>query len=142
MVLTGRGALLAMPVAFFLGLLGAGWLGWGWLSGAVFVAGSASAARYTRRSGLLAVAVSPPLLFMCALFVARVLTTGGSLGAVAGGILLTLAGVAPWLFAGMVATLVIAWLRGLRQSVSDLRHDLRLRDPPSGAGQGSRATPE
>jgi hypothetical protein len=141
-VLTGRGALLAMPVAFFLGLLAAGWLGWGWLSGAVFVAGSAGAARYTRRSDLLAVAVSPPLLFMCALFVARVLTTSGSLGAVAGGILLTLAGVAPWLFAGIVATLVIAWLRGLRQCISDLRRDLSLRDPPSGAGQGSRATPE
>jgi uncharacterized protein DUF6542 len=141
-VLTGRGALLAMPVAFFLGLLASGWLGWGWLSGVVFVAGSAGAARYTRRSDLLAVAVSPPLLFMCALLVAKVLTTSGSLGSVAGGILLMLAGIAPWLFAGTVATLVIAWLRGLRQCISDLRHDLSLRDPVSGADQGSRATPE
>ncbi|MBO0809791.1 MAG: hypothetical protein J2P32_15960 [Actinobacteria bacterium] len=142
MVLTGRGALLAMPVAFFLGLLVSGWLGWGWLSGAVFVAGSAGAARYTRRSDLLAVAVSPPLLFMCALFVAKLWTSSGGIGSFAGGILLTLAGAAPWLFAGMVATLVIAWLRGLRQCVSDLRRDLSLRDPASGAGQGRRATPE
>ncbi len=124
--LTSRGALLAMAALFFLGTLAAAGLGWNWLAGLAFVAGSAAAARYTNRRDLLAVTVSPPLLFLCALAAARLVTASGHLAvSVAAGTLLTLAGVAPWLFAGVAVNLVIAMVRGLPGCVRDLRRDLR-----------------
>lgn len=142
--LTCRGALLAMTALFFLGSLAAAGLGWDWLAGLAFVAGSAAAARYTKRGDLLAVTVSPPLLFLGALILARLLTASGHLAvSVAEGTLLTLAGVAPWLFAGVVISLAIAVARGLPGCVRDLRRDLR--GIPAGqpaARQSRRATPQ
>ncbi|MGE5134207.1 MAG: DUF6542 domain-containing protein [Gemmatimonadota bacterium] len=142
--LTCRGALLAMAVLFFLGALAAAGLGWAWLAGLTFVAGSAVAARYASRRDLLAVTVSPPLLFLCTLVLARVLTASGPLAvSVAGGTLLTLAAVAPWLFAGVAVNLVIALLRGLPACVRDLRRGLR--GIPAGYPEGRqsrRATPQ
>lgn len=147
--LTGRGALVAMFTLFFLVLLISGWLGWAWLAGLGFVAGSGAAARYTNRRDLLAVAVSPPLLFMCALVLTRVLTAGGHLlVSVAEGSLLTLAAVAPWLFAGVAVNLIIGLLRGLATCVRDLRQDLRAaragfaERAPAQRAQSRRATPQ
>jgi hypothetical protein len=141
-VLTGRGALLAMFGVFLLGLLASEWLGRDWLAGVTFLAGSVGAACYTRRSDLLAVAVSPPLLFCCALLLARALTSHGSLfAAVAGGSLLTLAEIAPWLFAGVVLSLIIGWARGLGRCISDLRKDLSLREPAAARGAGRPDSP-
>ena len=142
--LTCRGALLAMAVLFFLGTLAAAGLGWDWLAGLAFVAGSAAAARYANRRDLLAVAVSPPLLFLCALVLARLLTASGHLAAaVMGGTLLTLAAVAPWLFAGVAVNLAIALLRGLPACVRELRRDLRGLAAGYPEGRQSRqATPQ
>ena len=128
--MTARGAVLAMFSLFFLGTLVAGWLDLGLLTGLSFVAGAALAARYTRRDGLLAVVVTPPLIFLIALVCAEVLTSHAdtvkhSLTSAAEGTILTLAAVAPWLFVGVIAGVAIALFRGLPQCVRDLRTDLR-----------------
>lgn len=124
--LTGRGAIAGMLVLFLVSLLIASWLQWGVLAGASFVIGSVAAAWYTRPRDLLAVAVSPPLLFFCALVVVKAFTAqGAAIISTVEGTALTLANVAPWLFAGAVLYLIVAWVRGLPQCVSELRHDLR-----------------
>jgi hypothetical protein len=124
--LTGRGALLGMFVLFFLGLLVATWVDWSTFAGAVFVLGCAAAAWRTKARDLLSVAVSPPLLFFCALLCVKTLTaSGNTLVSIAGGTALTLANVAPWLLAGVAILLIIAWFRGLPRCVSDLRRAAR-----------------
>jgi hypothetical protein len=124
--LTGRGALLGMFVLFFLGLLVATWLGLNTVAGAIFVLGCAAAARWTQPRDLLGVAVSPPILFFCALLCVKTLTaSGNTLVSVAGGATLALANVAPWLLAGVAISLIIAWFRGLPRCVSDLRRAAR-----------------
>jgi Domain of unknown function (DUF6542) len=124
--LTGRGAIAGMLVLFVVTLLVASWLQWGVLAGASFVIGSVAAAWYTRPRDLLAIAVSPPLLFFCALVVVKALTAqGAAIISTVEGTALTLANVAPWLFAGVVLYLIVAWVRGLPRCVRELRHDLR-----------------
>ena len=151
-LVTARGAILAMLSLFFLGTLAAGWLHLGLLTGLSFAAGCVLAARYTRREGLLAVVVTPPLIFLIALVGTEVLTSHAdtakhALTSAAEGTILTLAAVAPWLFSGVAAGLVIALFRGLPQCVSDLRTQLRgdfgLREPAAprrpAASQGATA---
>ena len=129
-LLTARGAVVAMFWLFFVGMLAAGWLHLGVLTGLSFVAGCSLAARYTRRDGLLTVVATPPLIFMITLVITEALTTHAAtprrtLESVAEGAVLTLAGVAPWLFAGVALGLVIAMTRGLRQCLRDLAAELR-----------------
>jgi hypothetical protein len=124
--LTGRGAIAGMLLLFLVSLLVSNWLQWGVLAGASFVIGSVAAAWYTRPRDLLAVAVSPPLLFFCALVCVKALTAQGAvLISTVEGTALTLANVAPWLFAGVILYLIVAWARGLPQCVTELRHGLR-----------------
>jgi hypothetical protein len=124
--LTGRGAVLGMLAVFALGLLGASWLGWGVLAGASFVAGSAAAVFYVRPRDLLMVTIAPPLLFCIALVGMKAGTATGNMAlATVEGAAVTLAGVAPWLFAGTALSLVIAWSRGLRERVLELAEELR-----------------
>ncbi len=124
--LTGRGAVAGMLVLFFFVLLIASWLQWGVLAGVSFVIGSVGAAWYTKRRDLLTVAVSPPLLFFFALICVKAFTAKGSvIISTVEGTALTLANVAPWLFAGVILSLIVAWVRGLRQCVADLRRELR-----------------
>ena len=148
--LTGRGAVAGMLAVFFLSLLVATWLQWGVLAGASFVIGSVAAAWYTKPRDLLTAVVSPPLLFFCALICAKALTAKGStIISTVAGTALTLANVAPWLFAGVVVYLIVAWTRGLPQSVAGLRRDLRpdLSQPRLGSpratasGEGYRPGP-
>jgi uncharacterized protein DUF6542 len=136
--LTGRGAVLGMLAVFALGLLGASWLGWGGLAGASFVAGSAVAVFYVRPRDLLMVTIAPPLLFCVALVGVKAGTATGNMAlATVEGAAVTLAGVAPWLFAGTALSLVIAWSRGLRERVRELGEELRPgRTPGSPAGPG------
>jgi len=138
--MTARGAVLAMFALFFAGLLVAGWLHLGVLTGLAFVAGCVLAARYTKRDGLLAAVVAPPLAFMIALTIVEMLSSHGStrhtLTSAAEGIVLTLASVAPWLFAGVILGIIVALFRGLPQAVRDLRAELRGDPgprPPAGA---------
>jgi hypothetical protein len=138
--LTARGAVVGLLLVFFVLLLLSNALGWGWLAGAGFAAGSVAAARYTQRRGLLAVMVTPPLLFCCDLVVVKALTaSGNALLSTAGGTALALGSLAPWLFAGVVLALIVAWFRGLPQCVAELRRELHpgLR----GGGPGRTAGP-
>jgi len=138
--LTGRGAVAGMLVLFFFVLLVATWLQWGFLAGASFLIGSVGAAWYTKRRDLLTVAVSPPLLFFAALICVKALTAKGStIISTVEGTALTLANVAPWLFAGVIVSLIVAWVRGLPQCVADLRRDLRPGLP--GPRPGGARTP-
>jgi uncharacterized protein DUF6542 len=130
--LTGRGAVMVMLAVFALGLLVASWLGWPVLAGASFVIGSVAAVLYVRPGDLLMVTIAPPLLFGIALVAVKAATATGSLAlSVAEGMAITMAEVAPWLFAGVVLTLVIAWARGLRGCVRELRQDLRAVGHPA-----------
>jgi hypothetical protein len=133
--LTGRGAIAGMLLLFLVSLLVANWLRWGVLAGASFVIGSVAAAWYTRPRDLLSVAVSPPLLFFCALVCVKALTAQGTMViSTVEGTALTLANVAPWLFAGVILYLIVAWARGLPQCVTELRHGLRPDLPRPRAG--------
>ncbi len=70
--------------------------------------------------------MSPPLLFFAALVCVKALTAKGStIISTVEGTALTLANVAPWLFAGVIVSLIVAWVRGLPRCVTALRHDLR-----------------
>jgi hypothetical protein len=129
-LLTARGAAVAMFWLFFVGTLAAGWLHLGVLTGLSFVAGCSLAARYTRRDGLLTVVATPAPIFLITLVITEALTTHAAtprrtLESVAEGTVLTLAGVAPWLFGGVALGLVIAMTRGLRQCLRDLAAELR-----------------
>jgi len=147
-LLTGRGAVMVMLAVFALGLLVASWLGWPVLAGASFVIGSVAAVFYVRPGDLLMVTVVPPLLFGITLVAVKAATATGSMAlSIAEGAAITLAEVAPWLFAGMALTLVIAWARGLRGCVRELRQDLRaagrpLADHPPGGRPAADRLPD
>jgi uncharacterized protein DUF6542 len=141
--LTGRGAVMVMLAVFALGLLVASWLGWPVLAGASFVVGSVAAVLYVRPGDLLMVTIVPPLMFGLALVGVKAATATGSMAlSIAEGIAITMAEVAPWLFAGVALTLIIAWARGLRGCVRELRQDLRAAGlPPGGRPAADRLPP-
>ena len=117
---------MVMLAVFALGLLVASWTAWPVLAGAFFVIGSVAAIIYVRPGDLLMVTIAPPLLFGITLLGVKAATaTGNVVLSIAEGAAITMAEVAPWLFAGMALTLVIAWARGLGECVRELRQDLR-----------------
>jgi hypothetical protein len=123
------GTLAGLLAVFLAGCLLAAWLHQDVVAGLGFCAGTCVAAGYARPAALLGVVVSVPVVFLAAEIVAQLATVPGGAHRstpvlVAEGTLLTLAGVAPWLFAGTIAGLVIAMFRGLPQSVRDLRAGL------------------
>ena len=137
--MTARRAVFATFSVFFLGMLAAGWLHLGSLTGLSFVAGCALAARYTKRDGLLTAVVTPPLIFMIALVVTQTMSANAdtlrrTLTSVAEGIVLTMASVAPWLFSGVMLGIIVAMFCGLPQCVREFRADLR-RERAGGAGR-------
>ncbi len=124
-----RAAIVAMFVIFLLTGLAADWLHVTALTGFGFAAGSAVAAGRTRRSGLLPVATSPPLLFLLAVASTEVISlhvkhVAASPALVLGGIFLTLAAAAPWLFGGLAGALLISTVRGLPRCIKDLRGEI------------------
>lgn len=127
-----------MLLVFFIGVLAADWLHWSPLADASFLLGSAGAAWYTKQRDLLTVAVSPPLLFFIVVICVKTLTASGNTAlATVEGTALTLANVAPWLFIGVAASLLIAWFRGLPRCVAELRRGLHpelARRRPAGSG--------
>jgi len=122
--LTGRGGVLMMFGACFLGLLVADWANWGELADATYFMASSLTAYYVRRGSLLPVAVSPPLLFFVAMTLEKLVIASGMLAAM-DSTLVMLAHAAPWLFAGTALTVGIALLRGLRREVRTLVFELR-----------------
>ena len=141
-LLTGRGAVLGVFVLSFLGLLAAGWLGFGPLAGGTFVLACGLAAARTRRGDLLTVAVMPPALFLVAMIGDKLLTSSGSLLLSATeGTLIALSNTAPWLLAGTALYLVIAFPRGLWDNVRTLRRELNAH-PVARLGRPSRPAPD
>jgi hypothetical protein len=134
--LASAGTLAALLVVFLAGCLLAAWLHQDLAAGLGFCIGTSVVACYGRREALLAVVVSGPVAFLIAEVVAQLATRPagthhGTLLPVLEGTVLTLAGVAPWLFAGTAAGVVITMFRGLRRSVRELRADLSgVRDRP------------
>jgi hypothetical protein len=128
--MTGRGAILAMFAVFFAGTVVSDLVHLGFFVGFALVAGCGLAAKFTRRGALLAVVISPPLIFLAAVICAEALTSSSATGhssflSAIEGTFLTLASAAPWLFAGVAISLVIALFRGLPQALRDLREGLR-----------------
>jgi hypothetical protein len=111
--LTGRGAVVALFAACFLGLLIAAWTGWGLLAAVIFVVTCGVVTCYTRPSGLRGLVVCPPLAFLAGSLLAQVLTAPDGFSA-AEGILVTLGSSAPWLFTGTALAVAIALGRGWR----------------------------
>ena len=122
--LTGRGGVVIVFGTCFLGLLVADRAHWAELAGAVFFMASSLTAYYVRRSGLLQVVVSPPLLFFTACVLEKAVTSGVLFSAF-GKTMVVLAGAAGWLLAGTGLTIVIAVVRGLRSEVHALVIALR-----------------
>jgi len=144
--ITARGAIVVMFLVFFAGTMAAGWVHADLLAGLAFVAGCGLAAWYTQRDALLTVVVSPPLVFMAALVITEMLTSHGdtprhTLTSAAEGTILTLAEVAPWLFAGVILSLIIAMARGLPQCVRDLRAELHGDPAPRGPAAPEPSAP-
>jgi len=124
--LTGRGAVVALFTASFLGLLIAARTGWSTFADVMFVVTCVLVACYTRASGLRWLVVCPPLAFCAGSVLAQVLTAPDGFSA-AEGIVVTLGSSAPWLFAGTVLTGAIALGRGYRpeiEALGDLREAL------------------
>jgi hypothetical protein len=120
--LTARGAVVLALAVFTLGVLLAGWLGRPAVAGVFFLAGGAAAACWVRKADLLLAAVSPPTLLCIVLVVVSAATGSGGLAvSAAEGTALTLAGAAPWLFAGTALPLTIAAARSVRGPAWPLR---------------------
>jgi hypothetical protein len=127
--LESAGLLGSLLAAFLVSCLLAAWLHNDVVAGLGFCAATCVAARCARPQALLGLVVSVPAVFLTAAVVAQLAIEPafkhhGTLLPVAEGTLLTLAGVAPWLFAGTIAGLVIAMFRGLPQCVRSLQSDL------------------
>lgn len=124
--LTARGALLGMFVLCLLACLIGGWRQLDILDGLAYCAGCVAMPVYARRDAQLRVVVSAPAVFLLALIMTQALTAQGSSAhgsvySVLEGTLLTLADVAPWLFAGTAIVVAVALTQGLRQCVRELR---------------------
>jgi hypothetical protein len=127
--LESAGVLGSLLAAFLVSCLLASWLHNDVVAGLGFCAAACVAAGCARPQSQLGLVVSVPAIFLTAEVVAQLAVEPtfkhhGTLLPVAEGTLLTLAGVAPWLFAGTAASLVIAMFRGLPQCVRSLRSDL------------------
>ena len=122
--LTGRGAILALLVLSFLGLIVSDGLGWGVFADGMFVVACIVIACYTKPGDLLAVTVCPPLAFFVACVGEKLITSAGGTSA-AEGTLVTLATSAPWLFLGTGVTILIGLRRGLLDNIRELRRGLR-----------------
>ncbi len=125
MRLTGRGAIIVLFALCFGAQLMAVWVGWGPLAGAAFVCACGAVTYYTRTSGLRALVVAPPLVFLVTCGLADVLTQSGVFLA-AEQTLVTLGTLCPWLFTGTALAVVVAIGRGyqpvlLRLSASRAR---------------------
>jgi hypothetical protein len=127
--LESAGVLGSLLAAFLVSCLLAAWLHNDVVAGLGFCAATCVAARCARPQALLGLVISVPAVFLTAEVVAQLAIEPafkhhGTLLPVAEGTLLTLAGVAPWLFAGTTAGVVIAMFRGLPRCVRSLRSDL------------------
>ncbi|MFI6598898.1 DUF6542 domain-containing protein [Nonomuraea sp. NPDC050536] len=127
--LTARGAIALSLVATLAGYVLADRLSLSWLVGVLFVLASLAGVLLVNRRELLSLVVTPPLVFFVAtLFVelGRAIGSASIAGSLALGLYGSLSRGAPWLFACSAVLLAVAWRRGLRDNVRDLREELRV----------------
>jgi hypothetical protein len=127
---TVRGVALAMFGIFLFCSLVASWLNFGALTGLGYVASCVLAPFLVRRHAQLHVVIAPPAIFMAVVILTQVLTAQGTsrhgrVLSVLEGTVLTLAAIAPWLFAGTVLGAVASATRGLRQCVREVVAEFR-----------------
>lgn len=139
---TTRGALLGMFGICLAACLLGSWLHADVAAGLGFIVAGILAPVYARREALLYVVIAAPVVFLLAEIIAQVAMAQGSSSrgtviSVLEGTILTLADVAPWLFAGTVICLAAALARGLTQCVRDLRAGLRGEVRTTGLRRGS-----
>ena len=126
--LTARGAIALTLVATLASYVLAALLDMQLLVGLWFVAACLLGVVLVNPRELLSLVVTPPLVFFAAtLFVelGRALSSVGIIQSLALGLYGSLSRGAPWLFAGSAIVLGIAWGRGLRDNVRELREELR-----------------
>jgi hypothetical protein len=126
--LTARGAIALTLVSTLAGYVLAALLDMQLLVGLAFVAASLLGVVMVNPRELLSLVVTPPLVFFIAtLFVelGRALGSVAILQSLALGLYGSLSRGAPWLFAGSAIVLGVAWARGLRDNVRELREELR-----------------
>jgi hypothetical protein len=123
--LTARGAVLGLFALCFLSLLFAELTGWSAVGDLGFVGGCVAAGWYTKRGSLLAVTISPPLIYFAACLITEWLTSSETFTLLEG-IFVTLGTSAPWLFTGSAVTLAIGLWRGLPGEIMDFIDDLRV----------------
>jgi hypothetical protein len=114
--LTGRGAITALYILCFFTQLVADWANWGTLAGAAFVCLCGAVTYYTKTSGLRALVISPPLVFLAGCAFAQLLTSPGTFVAIEQTVV-TLGQSAPWLFTAAVLAVVVAIGRGYRPAL-------------------------
>jgi hypothetical protein len=127
---TIRGALVAMFAVFLLTCLAANWLNVTVLIGLGYVATCVAAPFLVRRNAQLHVVIAPPAIFLTAVLITQILTAQGTsrhgrVLSVIEGTLLTLAAIAPWLFAGTGMGAAAAMTRGLRESIGEVMAQVR-----------------
>jgi len=136
--LTARGAVSGLFAFCFVAMLLVDWTGWSAVGDVAFIAGSAGTAYLTRRGSLLAVSVTPPMIYFLAVLGASLVTMSGTFS-VLSGLFITLGTSAPWLFLGTGLSLGVTTFRGLPEEVADFVADLRgLRLPTASELAGAR----
>ncbi|MGW4791817.1 DUF6542 domain-containing protein [Nonomuraea sp. NPDC004297] len=126
--LTARGAIALALVATLAGYVLTALLGVDHIVGAAFVLASTLGAVLVNRRELLSLVVTPPLVFFCATLFVELGRAFGSVSIVqslALGLYTSMTRGAPWLFAGSALVLGVAWRRGLRDNVRELREELK-----------------
>ncbi|WP_043631472.1 DUF6542 domain-containing protein [Nonomuraea candida] len=126
--LTARGAIALALVATMAGYVLTALLDVEHIVGAAFVLASVLGAALVNRRELLSLVVTPPLVFFCATLIVELGRAFGSVSimqSLALGLYTSMTRGAPWLFAGSALVLGIAWRRGLRDNVRELREELK-----------------
>ncbi|MEV1167120.1 DUF6542 domain-containing protein [Nonomuraea sp. NPDC049784] len=126
--LTARGAIALALVSTLAGYVLTALLDIQYVVGGAFVLSSLLGVLLVNRRELLSLVVTPPLVFFCATLFVELGRAFGSVSIVqslALGLYTSLTSGAPWLFAGSAIVLGVAWRRGLRDNVRDLREELK-----------------
>lgn len=126
--LTARGAIALALVSTLSGHILAALLGMPLLVGVAFLIGCLLGALLVNPRELLSLVVTPPLVFFAATFFVQLGTSLEAnliLQSFGFGLYKSLSEGAPWLFAGSALVLAVAWRRGLRDNVRELREELR-----------------
>ncbi|WP_345458100.1 DUF6542 domain-containing protein [Actinoallomurus oryzae] len=130
--LTGRGGIVVVFAATLLGAVFGGLLGLHGAQGFLFVLGCLLAVLTTRRTDLLVLVVSPPLIFF---FVSLLGAAVGSFGersfvvSMLLTLITTLTSNVPWLFVGALLVVLIAVPRGLPANLRELRASIAEDNP-------------